>query len=218
MDPELSKLESELAGLRPAKLDAALAARLEEALGGRLEETPAGLLGVEAGLAGLRPAALSPELLAKLEGVAVAAPFPGESKVVPFPGVVVSDLPATASRRGASPRRPWLAAAAAVALAGGVTALFIGPRDQASPVVERAAVSSPGALPAIPDRHFVPAAVGSDVSNAEDLGMIWSDRGEPLRVIRVVYEDQAEFTNGRGDRLQMSGPREEYILMPEQID
>lgn len=215
MNPELSKLETELAGLHPAKLDESLGRRLEAALAGELGETPEELRGVEAELSGLGPAELPGPLSATLEGLLSEVRFPGDPKVVPFPGAAPAARPGGEAPRRT--RRPWLAAAAAVALAGGLTALFVGPGDKAPSMVTSPDMGSSADIP-VDGRKFVPASFGSDVSNAEDLGLVWSAQGEPMRVIRVVYEDEAEFSNSSGERLLMSAPRVEHIMIPEQID
>ncbi|MEM1084629.1 MAG: hypothetical protein AAGI48_11010 [Verrucomicrobiota bacterium] len=207
MEPELQQLESRLRDLRPAELDEALLDRLARAADESLQGVDAMHRPVEASAARLQPAEMSESLMARLEGVVKDVPFPVDEKVVLFPR-------GSAGKTGKSEkRRPWMAAAAAVALAGGLAALMVSPKDDQPKMT-----SAPAPVSEINPAAFVPASFDSGVSDTNDLGVMWSENRKPVRVVRVTYMDTVTFVNEKGDRLQRDIPRVEYLVVPEQID
>lgn len=207
MESELQELESRLQDLRPADLDEALLDRLVMAASGSLEDVEPAHRTVEAATARLEPAAMSESLTARLEEVVKDVPFPVDEKVLLFP------RGSAEGRNSKRKRRPWLASAAAVALAGGLAALMVSPKDDVSKKVADSRSSSQ-----IDPSAFVPASFNSGVSDADDLGVMWSGDRKPMRVVRVVYMDTVTYENREGDRLQREVPRVEYLVVPEKID
>ncbi len=215
MDPDFQELEATLKGMRPAAPDAACLERLLAAVEGRLQVQEFSSAGIEAKLSGLRPAALSPELSARMLGTLERVPFPVDEKVVLFPGA-----PRTAAKPAA--RRPWYAAAAAVAVAGAFSALMVsGPRgpETGGKLAGRETPVQP-LLPSTTGNaaNFVPASLGSGLQDVTDLGVRWTPEGKPVRVYRVIYRDKAELKNARGEIIQVEKPRQEIFVMPEKID
>ena len=167
MDSEFQELEETLKGMRPAAPDDACLGRLLAAVEGRLQTPHVSVSGIEGKLAALRPAALPAAVSARMLETLERVPFPVDEKVVLFPGTQM------AKGKAAVRRRPWYAAAAAVAVAGAFSAMMIdGPRPagrsyvrgQAAP--EDATMMPSGGNPA----NFVPAAVGSGLQDVTDLG------------------------------------------------
>lgn len=207
MESELQKLEAQLQGIRPAALDDALLDRLTGAVTGTLQHVDGGLRSVEAAAARVEPAALNADLTARLEKIVGGLAFPVDEKVVLFPGGVAP----VESGEGKKISPKWWAAAAAVALAGGLSALMVSPAKEASePVAAAPSKVSSGA--------FVPAGFDSGVSGTDDLGVMWTDERKPVRVVRVVYKDVLRLLNNRGEEVEVEVPRVEYLMVPEKID
>jgi len=223
MDLERDKLERELAASEPSALDAALAERLGAALDGSLTRTPEVLRPVEEALGSLAPGSLPAGLLERLEESTAGVAFPINDKVVAFPAP--REVPAAAApARGSGRRWGWIASAAAVALAGALSALLIDPAGE--PVMaggggaarEPLVAGATGATGSIDPAAFQPAGFGSDLSGTDDLGVMWSDDEQPMRVVRVVYTDRIEFLNDKGERAVLEVPRVEYFVVPEKVD
>ncbi|BCX49904.1 hypothetical protein HAHE_38120 [Haloferula helveola] len=211
MDSELQKLESELRSLRPDALDGALADRLEMAIDGSLEELDDGMRAFERSLGETRPAALRADLSSGLLEILESHPFPSPSKVVPFPGEAKQAVSRSKSRSS------WWAAAAAVAIAGGLTAYFMGPADGGSPRVAESPQPRAGGIASDMDpAAFVPASFQSGVSDTRDMGVVWN-RGDAMRVVKVIYHDKVKLLNEKGETYEVKVPRVEYIVVPEQV-
>ncbi len=216
MDSEFQELEGTLKGMRPAAPDAACLDRLLAAVEGRLQVQDLSAAGIEGKLSGLRPAALAPDLSARMLAAVERVPFPAGGKVVLFPGA--RKAPAKSSAR----RRPWYAAAAAVAVAGAFSALMVGGPGNVEPAGKLAGGQAPAPrqLPRSAGNaaNFVPAAMGSGLQDVTDLGVRWTREGKPVRVYRVIYRDKVELKNEHGEIIQVEQPREEIFVMPEKID
>ncbi len=206
MESELQELETQLQGLRPASLNAALLDRLTGAVAGTLLVTDTALRPIEAASSKLRPAALNDALTQRLAEVVEVVPFPLDEKVVLFPG-------GSAAVDEKKPRSKWWAAAAAVALAGGLSALMVSPPKDAPKLAKPNPISPP-----VNSGAFVPASFGSGVSGTDDLGVMWSGDRKPMRVVRVVYKDVVTFLNEKGEEVSVEVPRVEYLMIPEEID
>lgn len=215
MDSEFQDLEETLKGMRPAAPDAACLDRLLAAVEGRLQSPAVSISGIESKLASLQPAGLSGDLAAKMLEIVSRVPFPVDEKVVLFPGA-----PKLAPK-AAAPRRPWYAAAAAVAVAGAFSALMVG-----GPKVPQARTGGgamaeqpipPGAKN-VTAANFVPASMGSGLQDVTDMGVRWTKEGRPVRLYRVVYRDKAQLKNNMGEIIEVEKPRAEYFLVPEKID
>ena len=208
MEPDLQKLESKMAAMQPAALDPALAERLKRAVEGRLEELSPQERSLEHRLENVPPSAPSESTKAALATILERLPFPGATKVVPFPN------------RAESPKRgrkmPW-AAAALVALAGGLSALLIGP-EAAEPSGGSVAETNGPKVIANDPAAFTPASFESGVAEADDLGRIWAGGEKSVRVVKVVYKDRVVWLNEQGEEMVTEVPRTEFLMVPDEID
>lgn len=215
MDQEFQELENTLKGMKPALPDDACFERLLQAMEGRLQVSSPEFTGVERQLEALQPAALAEEVEGRLLQTVAGVEFPGEQKVVPFPA---SNRPGQAAPR----RRPWFAAAAAVAVAGAFSALMVeGPATDGRSVDSGpVSVPSEGGYPVSPRTldGLVPASVGSGVEQATDQGVRWNSQGQPVRAVKVTYKDRIRYIMPDGQILEFERPREETMMMPENID
>jgi hypothetical protein len=207
MDSDLQEFEAQLKGLRPAALDDVLLDRLTAAISGTQELTDVGLRPVEAASSKLVPAGLSDSLTERLAGVVDQVPFPVDEKVVLFP------KGSAAVEKKGNARPKWWAAAAAVALAGGLSALMVSPPKEDSKVVR-----GDSAFSQAQSGKFVPAAFNSGVSGTDDLGVMWTGERKPVRVVRVVYKDVLRLLNEKGEEVEVEVPRVEYLMVPEKIE
>jgi hypothetical protein len=208
MDSEFQELENTLKGLRPAAPDAACLDRLLAAVEGRLQTSGLSTAGIESRLAAMQPAAVSPVLLDKMLETVTRVPFPVNDKVVLFPGA------AKPAARAAS-RRPWYAAAAAVAVAGAFTATMVDKSPVASPV-PGPVVKDFTPLPKINNNGIVSASSG--LQDATDQGVRWTKDGQPMRMVRVEYKDRMKVLDKEGKLMEVEVPRFEYLFVPEKID
>jgi hypothetical protein len=205
---ESKELETALRDLGPAALDADFLARLEAAAAGTLTELSDAELRFEKSLHDRAPAPLSADFMHQLERIVADVPFPVNEKIVLFP------KSAAAARPAAKNRRPMWAAAAAVALIGGLSALMLPAGKPAATTVKNS-----GASPANPvaNSRFVPAGFNS-VADTEDVGISWHQAGQPHRVLRLTYRDRVTLKNAEGKTIEVEQPRTEYILVPEKMD
>jgi hypothetical protein len=208
MSSDPSSLESDLRRLRAAALDESLLARLDACAADHWSElTPAETV-IERHLQGIAPAALPASLMASLESSLAAITFPGEANIVRFP-----------KHQSAAPtrNRNWWGAAAAVALIGAATALFI-PQQGAPGAPSTARQESRGTAPATTTPELIPAGFKRGLSEARDEGVIWQSNNRPHRVLKFVYQDQVTLKDRSGRTYQMQQPRVEYILVPAKND
>jgi hypothetical protein len=208
MDSEFQELENELKGLRPAAPDAACLNRLLAAVEGRLQGSELSTAGIESRLAGMQPAPVSPVLLDKMLETVTRVPFPVSDKVVLFPGA------AKPAAKSAS-RRPWYAAAAAVAVAGAFSALMVDSRPEVRQVAG-AETRQVTPLPKINHNGIVSASTG--LQDATDQGVRWTKDGEPMRMVCVEYKDRMKVLNNEGKVIEVEVPRFEYLFVPEKMD
>jgi RNA polymerase sigma-70 factor (ECF subfamily) len=210
MDDDIHKLEAEMTALRPSSLDPDFMGRLLRTMEGRAAELGPVDRAYEHELRSLKPTPLRPSARAACMETLGRLPFPGGSTVVPFP---VAARPKPASRR----RRVSWAAAAAVALAGGLSALLVGPKDRA-PVAH--GEPAPRIAPTVPtdSAAFSPASFASGVSGTDDLGRVWAGRERAVRVVKVTYKDRVVWTNEHGEEVVTEVPRVEYLVVPEKVD
>src|SRR5688572_10317062 len=214
MDHEFQDIEDSLKGLRPAKPDAACLDRLLSAVEGRLQKNDLSVTGIESRLAAMHPVAPAPETFARMLETVTRVPFPVDEKVVLFPGAA---KPATITKPAS--RRPWYAAAAAVAVAGAFTAMMVdGGGRNSSGSAGPVAGKSPRVVPVSPkvqSGKIMRASTG--LQEASDQGVSWSN-GKPMRLVRVRYMDKVQVTQPDGKIVEMEVPREELLLLPEKID
>lgn len=204
------ELEQALRDLHPAALDEGFLARLDAAVEDSLATLTPAERRLEGSLASHRPTALSASFMDRLEAIVEGVPFAVDEKIVLFPK--------TAPAKKAEGRKfhGW-AAAAAVALIGGVSALMIpGGKPSENGVATRNDTSSPAPFRA--DRsNFAPAGFNS-TADTEDVGVSWHQAGQPHRVLRLTYRDRVTLKNAKGETIEVEQPRTEYILVPEKVD
>lgn len=208
MNSDLSSLEAQLRELRAVPLDDVFLARLEEAAGGSLAVLTPAEERFEARLRGASPAPLSEDFLATLESIISGVPFPNEVKIVPFPRS--RPLEVSAPRK-----RPIWAAAAAVALIGAASALWM-PTDKPTAQITR--TTAPGTPPASAINNLVPASYNRGVSEVHDEGVVWKSKTQPHNLVRVVYKDRITLKDDKGRTYQVEQPRVEYLLVPAKTD
>lgn len=205
MDPEFQDIENSLKAMRPAAPDVACMERLLLAAEGRLQDVEGSLAGLERRLGSLKPLALPPTVADAMLATVAKVPFPVDEKVLLFPG---------AARRAnaQSSRRPWYAAAAAVAVAGAFSAFMLdgGGASRPAKVVKD---SRP-----LPAAGYVPASVGTGLGDASDEGVVWTRDGNPVRMVRVIYKDRVSYRDAAGKVIEIERPRVEYLMVPETID
>jgi len=218
MNPDQTSLEAELRGLLSQPLDEDFLHRLESCADG----TWTSLTPEEARLEGIlrktSPAKLDAGFLAELEKVVQGVPFAVDEKIVLFPK---GNQVVPKEREGA--RRPMWAAAAAVALIGGVSALLVpvsrtggGTTIAKNPPVTASPPRPGDVSPALPT-NYAPASFNSGVSELHDEGTVWK-ANRPHSLMRVIYKDKVTTTDKDGRTYQMESPREGYILVPAQTD
>lgn len=160
----------------------------------------------------IQPSPLGAGLNSKLLEAIGDAPFHKDEKIVLF------NKPnrTTKSRKIV---RFNLAAAAAVALLGCMTALFL--PDQQKSIAENDAKpvsASTQSAQASTNPNFVPASFSRNLSDARDEGVIWRNQAQPLRLLRFTYMDEVQLRDETGKIIQVSKPKFEYVILPENID
>ncbi|WP_035601555.1 hypothetical protein [Haloferula sp. BvORR071] len=215
MDHEFQDIEDSLKGMRPAAPDAACLGRLLAAVEGRLQKNDLSMAGVESRLAAMAPVAPGPEVFERMLNTVSRVPFPVSDKVVLFPGAA---KPAAAK---AASRRPWYAAAAAVAVAGAFSAMMVekpstGIQIPVTTKTEESRGYTPVSGPGAGNGKIVRASTG--LQEASDQGLGWRTDGKPMRVVKLKYMDTVQVTQPDGKVVEMQVPREELLLVPEKID
>lgn len=209
MDSELQDIEDTLKAFRPVMPEPACMERLLAAVEGRAQVTESGLRSVEERLLSMSPVPMTANVEAALLSTVSRVAFPVDDKVVLFPGN-------SKSGEIARSRRPWFAAAAAVAVAGAFSAMMVSPPETGD--FRSNAIAGGNVSKANAPRGFVPASVGSGVEEARDEGVMWTPAGEPMRMVRVIYADKVKYLNERGEVIEVERPRVEYFMVPEKID
>lgn len=211
MDNEFQDLEDTLKKLQPAVPDDVCMERMLAAIEGRLPEMSVATKSVERELSALNPAPLTLASERPLLDVLSRVPFPKDKNVVLFPG-------ANKTAEKSNERRPWFAAAAAVAVAGVFSAMMLdGPKTHpVGPVADQD--HEVGQAPASVTKGIVNASVGSGLREAEDQGVSWTADGRPMRRVRVIYTDKVGYYDSEGRLVELERPRVEYLLVPENID
>ena len=211
MDSEFQDIEDVLKAIRPAAPAPACMDRLLAAVEGSLQQRDPALRGVEDSLGAIAPASLPAPLAASLLATVSRIPFPVDEKVVLFPG-------AAKTGEATRSRRPWFAAAAAVAVAGAFSALMVDPPAGRSGAGQTVSAADGSAAPRVAPKGFVPASVGTGVEQASDEGVMWTQDGKAMRMVRVIYSDKVKYLNERGEVIEVERPRVEYLMVPEKID
>jgi hypothetical protein len=149
--------------------------------------------------------------MTQLESVVAGVQFAVDDKIVLFPKTApVIARPAPKSRN------PMWAAAAAVALIGGATALLI-PTQKSSPRQVARNIGSPIVSPAA-NSNYVAAGFKTGIDDAVDEGVTWHQGDQPHRVLKFKYVDKVTLKNSEGKTVEVEQPQIEYILVPEKMD
>jgi hypothetical protein len=211
---DTKKLEMALRGLDPTALDQDFLARLEAAADDQITVLSAEELRFEKDLYNHSPVKLSADFMNRLGKIVADVPFPVNEKIVLFPKTAPL-RPAT--RKG---NRPMWAAAAAVALIGGATALLMPDR---APTPNGGIARQSSSAPAVPSpvqqpSNYTPYIMNTGFSDAKDEGVAWHQSGTPHRVIKLTYIDKVTLRNTEGKTVVVEQPRTEYIFVPEKMD
>lgn len=211
MSSDGSSLENDLRQLNATALDEALLERLEACAAGTWTQLDPLEKEFEQRLRAISPSALDTGLLARLETTLDAVPFPSEApRIVPFP--VRQSAPPRSSRNA------WWAAAAAVALFGGLAGWLVPQRSAEQAVADASQEKPPVIERATPASQLVPAGYNCGLSEASDEGVIWHDDRRPHRVLKFVYRDRVTLKDASGRTYQVEKPRVEYLLVPAKTD
>ena len=211
MTPDLSSLEFDLRHLRPAALDESLLARLDACTHDAWTGLDPAEIRLEQRLQQSVPAPLSPAFMAALDATLRDVPFPGTDNIVTFPQALTS-----------SPwhRRSWWRTAAAVALIGAASALFMPARHHTAKTAANPPASHSTHTTVSPSagNRLVPAGFNRSLSETRDEGVIMQSNQQPQRVLKVVYMDRVTLKDSAGRTYQVEQPRVEYILVPATAD
>lgn len=211
MTPDLSSLESALRQLRPAALDEALLDRLDACTQDAWTQLDPAEARFTGQLGQVAPAPLPAELMASLEATLRGIPFPGADNILAFPQ-------AQAHRQ----HRSWWRSAAAVALIGAASALFIpSGHHSATHATTHNTTQPPTArttLPPATTNRLVPAGFNRSLAETRDEGVVWPSNQQPQRMLKVVYMDRVTLKDAAGRTYQVEQPRVEYILVPATAD
>jgi hypothetical protein len=154
----------------------------------------------------LCPVAMPDGMIARMEAAMDGwQEEPTDENVVRFPSM-------EAGKAGGSRNGFW-AAAAAVALLGALAAFLVPTNPRNNRVVNNAG-SGASYTPA----SFSPVGASSNIVAASDEGFVVTEDAIPHRAVRVEYMNQIDFTNKRGERLQVEVPRVRIVLIPVRVD
>ena len=209
MKTDPSSIEEELRKLQAAPLDEALLARLEASADGTWTELTREEIRFENLLRGTSPAKLPADFLASLESITAGTHFNRDEKVILFPK-------GHTTQKKRENRSMW-AAAAAVAIIGAASALFMPGANNTRPPTLASNKTSPPVTATVPS-NFVPASFNRGLSEVHDEGVIWKSNNEPHRVVRVVYTDHVTLKDANGRTVEVEQPRVEYMLVPDKTD
>ncbi|MGJ8634221.1 MAG: hypothetical protein ACSHX7_09905 [Luteolibacter sp.] len=215
-----SILEQQLENLRPAGLDEAFLNRLTACAEGEGE-----LLSGEESLAesnlGQKAPSRVPEALQKklLESIG-DTPFSVDGTIVLFNKANKGQAPA-GTRKHSNFMKFNIAAAAAVALLGSITALVYPGASGGSgqPMADRAPMTESAPLAEIASPvNYAPASYNRDLSSMRDEGVILQNDRPPYRSFGIIFRDKVTVENENGETIQIEQPRYERVLIPEKID
>lgn len=208
-----SSIESDLCRMRASSLDESLLARLEACAEDSWTKLSPNESAFEHQLQSHAPSALPPALMTSLLDQVSAVPFPGERNIVRFPATPAVETGAPEPRR----QHAWWGVAAAVAIAGALSALMVPTGTTGSQPVSNN--TPPSNAPAASASHsLIPAGFNRGLADASDEGVIWQKDNRPHRVLRVVYQDRVTLKDANGHTYQVEQPRVEYILVPAKTD
>jgi len=212
--------EQELLALNPCGLDKTFLSRLTACA----EETFTALsveeTGFETQLRAIRPRNIQSSLLDTLHGKIGDAPFAVDEKIVLFNKSNPRPRAASKPGRASNIFRFNLAAAAAVALLGSLTALMLpgnapSAGSSASSSTETDKIT-PMVVPAA--SNIAPAAYNRTLVGTSDEGVIWQTDTKPFRVLRHTFTDRITTADENGEAIEKQQPHIEYSIIPEKVD
>ena len=170
--------------------------------------------------AGSMPEVMISRMEAAMEGWQEFSQQEEAEKVVPFPQVEESDPVETRSGKGL-----W-AAAASVALLGGVAAMVLTADPTPLEVVDRGAGErgAGGSLPTAVDPDAVhtielsPKTAKRTILDASDRDVIIPNGSRPMRLMRVDLVDRVVFLSPTGEEVHLEVPSVNYQLIPAPTD
>jgi len=205
--------EQQLANLQPSKLDEDFMSRLLASTEGSLTELTAEELQFENQLRAFSPRKLSLNVAASLAETLNNTPFQVDDKIVLF-HKSTSQVDCSSNPL----RRLNIAAAAAVALLGALTAWITPSQDNVTANTPSSVPLNKPASTSPVTNSFTPAGFNRNLSDTHDEGVIWNGANRPHRVLRFTYMDRVTLKNEKGELIQVEQPREEYVILPEKID
>mgnify|MGYP007122431977 CR=1 FL=1 len=230
LSPELLELEKQLESLVPSSMSQDLFGRMEQSMHEATDERRLDsddLDDLEIHLGQMAPASMPEDILGRMARAMDRwhEHVPVEEKVVPFGENEGESEEATPSHKRPSRKRyggGMLAAAAAVAILGAVTALVMPKFMNASDVGESVATIKNTVVPdrqisafAEPrDAWIVPDSLSHKVTNTSDRGVVMSRDNTPHRCIRVEYVDRIKVQDEEGREIEIERPGVNIMLMP----
>ena len=213
-------LETELSHLTPTRISSSFLDRLDGAMSAAAAEVADSqsniieasdhteLSALEEGLKGLVPYGVPEDMISRLDEAMSHwhEEVPVEEKIIPI------------HQERSEKRASWIGfrSVAAVALLGAGIAwmpqsYFSKPAatTQRIPVLNASHTS-----PAV----FTPNNARASVVSANDLGVVWTKSGQPLRCLEVRVNNEVQFVNERGEKLILEQPKVEVRFTPEKLD
>ena len=221
MEPDLTRLEEELAALRPIALHDDFLSRLDNAMVEAAGEISAPqeevivatsdpeLASLEESLRRLAPLGMPEDIISRLDEAMQRwhEKVPVEEKVVPM-------HPARLPEKNA-----WLGirSVAAVGFLGAALAFYASGVKSGDQVADspRIPVLTNGA---IADASFVPRDARASVVSANDHGVVWTKSGQAVRCVEVELKNSLEFENESGERIIIEKPKHEVRFFPLKFD
>lgn len=222
---ELLELEQQLQSLVPSSVSQDLFVSMEQSMnnaGGEASSIPGDFDNLEVHLEQMAPASMPMDMLDRMERAMDRwhEQVPVEEKVVQF-GEDESELESTRKQSGGG----MLAAAAAVAMLGAVTALVMPHLFKESdsnintPIASNHDVSVDSQASVVShveprDAWLVPDSLSHNVTNTSDRGVVLSDDNIPHRCIQVDYVDRVKVMDDEGREFEIKRPGVRYMLLP----
>lgn len=220
MDQDLTRLEAELASLKPMALTGDFLLRLDEAMVEAADEaaqpikevivatSDPELLELEEGLKMLSPHGMPDDLISRLDQAMQRwhEEVPVEEKVVPM---------CPAAKVGSA----WfgIRSVAAVGILGAAMA-FVWNGDTPSDEVTKAPRIPVLTNGAVTPTAFVSRDARASVVSANDHGLVWTKGGQALRCLEFEVNNSLEFVNENGDLLIIEKPNREVRFVPAKFD
>jgi hypothetical protein len=216
----MSEIESmtdlELRTILPQALDEDFLARLTACADGSILELTSAEIDFEQSLRATTPASLPASLHASIGKTIGDTPFHTDDKIVLFN---------RSKDTSKNPQKSWwstrinIAAAAAVALLGSISAFMLPAEETSSQANNQSIISNSAPISnSSTQRKITPVGYNRNLSNTSDEGVIWQGNNRPHRVLRLTFVDRFTLTNQNGETVEVEQPRDEYVIIPEKVD